>query len=155
MSLTAGLRRRNWRRFTNSLERFFFKNGTIGIYGTYECFSIGPISPIRLIRPIGPEPKMRTLLIGVLMTAAISVAEPPPAKPADGRSNLPAIGINLARQGYVVFAYDMAGYNDTNQVEHRKFANSLRPWLWNASLLGLQLWDSIRAVDYLLSRPDI
>src|SRR6185436_4188014 len=26
--------------------------------------------------------------------------------------SVPALGINLARQGYVAFAYDMTGYND-------------------------------------------
>src|SRR6476659_10590931 len=32
--------------------------------------------------------------------------------------SVPALGINLARQGYVAFAYDMVGYNDTRQVPH-------------------------------------
>ncbi len=71
-----------------------------------------------------------------------------------GRGNLVSIGVNLARQGHVVFAYDMVGYNDTNQVDH-KFAGNLRPWIWNVSLLGLQLWNSIRVVDYLTSLPDV
>jgi len=81
-------------------------------------------------------------------------AAPPPAPPGEGRANLVAIGVNLARQGFVVFAYDMVGYNDTNQVNHQ-FAGSLRPWLWGISLMGLQLWNSIRVVDYLESLPDV
>jgi len=83
-------------------------------------------------------------------------AAPAPAKPGKGRGNLPAIGVNLARQGFVVFAWDMAGYNDTNQVpQHREFCKDLRPWLWNVSLMGLQLWDSIRVADYVAGLPDV
>ncbi|MCC6729159.1 MAG: acetylxylan esterase [Chthonomonadales bacterium] len=79
-------------------------------------------------------------------------AEPPPAPMGEGRADLVAIGVNLARRGFVVFAYDMVGYNDTSQVGHG-FAGSLEPWLWNTSLMGLQLWNSMRAVDYLASLP--
>lgn len=86
------------------------------------------------------------------MEPDVDAAAPPPAPPAPGRANLVAIGVNLARQGYVVFAYDMAGYNDTDQVTH-KFANGLEEWFWGVSLMGLQLWNSIRAVDFLQSLP--
>ena len=72
----------------------------------------------------------------------------------DGRGNLVAIGVNLARQGFVVFAYDAVGYNDTSQVDHN-FAKSLRAWSYGVSELGLQLWDSIRVVDYLQSLRDV
>ncbi len=83
-------------------------------------------------------------------------AAPAPAPPGKGRANLVAIGVNLARQGFVVFAYDMVGYNDTVQIPgHRQFASGPEPWLWSISLLGLQLWNSLRAVDYLQSLPDV
>jgi len=84
-------------------------------------------------------------------------ADVPPAasatdKPAPGKANLVSIGVNLARQGFVVFAYDMVGYNDTHQiVNHRKFADTHQSWIWNISVAGLQLWNSIRAVDYVSS----
>ena len=61
--------------------------------------------------------------------------------------------INLARQGYVVFAYDMVGYNDTIQTPHI-FGNP-REQLWGFGPLGLQLWNSIRAVDFVSSLPDV
>lgn len=88
------------------------------------------------------------------MQEDVERAAPPPAKPAEGRANLTAIGVNLARQGFVVFAYDMVGYNDTNQVSHQ-FAGSLDAWFGGVSLMGLQLWNSIRAVDYLCSLKDV
>jgi hypothetical protein len=65
----------------------------------------------------------------------------------------PAFGISLARQGYVVFAYDMVGYTDTVQVPHRFGSSAMR--LWSFGPLGLQLWDSIRALDFVSSLPDV
>lgn len=63
--------------------------------------------------------------------------------------SVPALGINLARQGYVVFAWDMVGYNDTRQTPHS--FGGWRERLWSFTPMGLQLWNSIRAVDYLES----
>ena len=68
-------------------------------------------------------------------------------------NSVPARAVNLARQGYVVFAYDMVGWNDTRQVPHG-FAGP-REHLWLIGTLGLQLWNSIRVVDYLASLPDV
>jgi dienelactone hydrolase len=65
----------------------------------------------------------------------------------------PAFGISLAKQGYVVFAYDMVGYTDTIQVPHRFGSATQR--LWAFGPLGLQLWDSIRALDFVSSLDDV
>jgi len=65
-------------------------------------------------------------------------------------ASVPARGITLARQGYVVFAYDMLGYNDTLQTPH-DFGDKPVEALWDFNSLGLQLWNSIRAVDFLQS----
>ena len=67
--------------------------------------------------------------------------------------SVPGRCINLARQGYVVFSYDMIGYDDTIQMPHT--ATGKREQLWGFGLLGMQLWDSIRAVDFLESLPDV
>jgi dienelactone hydrolase len=64
-----------------------------------------------------------------------------------------AEGVNLARQGYVALAIDMVGYNDTTQTPH-EFGGP-REDLWSFSPLGLQLWNSTRAVDFLLSLDDV
>jgi dienelactone hydrolase len=69
-------------------------------------------------------------------------------------ASIPARCITLARQGYVVFAYDMLGYNDTIQTPH-DFGDAPRDQLWDFNSLGLQLWNSIRAVDFLQSLPDV
>ncbi|MBM3495997.1 MAG: hypothetical protein FJX72_16990, partial [Armatimonadetes bacterium] len=86
--------------------------------------------------------------------ADVEKAPPPPGKMGEGRANLPAIGVDLAREGFVVFAYDMVGYNDTDQASHH-FAQGLDQWFAGVSLLGLQLWNSLRAVDYLCSLRDV
>jgi dienelactone hydrolase len=65
----------------------------------------------------------------------------------------PSFGISLARQGYVVFAYDMVGYTDTIQLPHQ-FGN-VGQRLWSFGPLGLQLWNSIRALDFIASLDDV
>lgn len=72
----------------------------------------------------------------------------------DSINSIPARCITMARQGYVVFAYDMVGYNDTRQVPHT-FGNDSLSHLYGINLLGLQLWNSIRALDFLTGLPDI
>jgi dienelactone hydrolase len=67
--------------------------------------------------------------------------------------SVPSRGINHARQGYVVFAYDMIGYADTAQIPHA--FGGPRENLWSFGPLGLQTWNSIRALDFLQSLPDV
>ena len=51
---------------------------------------------------------------------------------------------SLARMGAIVFAYDMIGYGESQQVNHRM-----------PIALLLQTWNSKRVLDYLLSRNDV
>jgi len=77
-------------------------------------------------------------------------------------ASVPGRAIGLARLGFVVFSYDMIGYNDSRQLPHWTPADGDpgSPWgrresLWGLSLAGLQLWNSIRSLDFLESRPEV
>ena len=50
----------------------------------------------------------------------------------------------LARMGAIVFAYDMIGFGESNQVTHQI-----------PIALLLQTWNSTRVLEYLLSRQDV
>ncbi|MEZ0541075.1 alpha/beta hydrolase family protein [Fibrella arboris] len=68
------------------------------------------------------------------------------AKTLDGRTpeSTQQRCATLARMGAVVFAYDMIGYGDSKQCEH-KIPKALK----------MQALNSLRAVDFLLSLPDV
>jgi hypothetical protein len=61
--------------------------------------------------------------------------------------------IRLAKLGCIVFLYDMVGYNDSKTIGH-KFLND-RLDAFGYSLATLQTWNSIRAVDWLVTLPDV
>lgn len=68
--------------------------------------------------------------------------------------SIPARAITFAREGVVAFTYDMVGYNDTHQIPHT-FAGDRQHWVWGVSLMGLQTWNSIRALDFLIGLSDV
>jgi hypothetical protein len=89
-----------------------------------------------------------------------------------GRSLLQAMPVQLARMGCVCFHYDMIGYADSQQLsfelghrfaKQRPEMNSADNWgLFSPqaeanlqSIMGLQTWNSVRALDFLLSLPEI
>jgi len=84
-----------------------------------------------------------------------------------GRSPLQARCVQLARMGCLAFLYDMIGYADSIQLPHapgmREHMNTRTDWgffspaaeLRLQSMMGLQTWNSIRALDFLCSLPDV
>ena len=76
--------------------------------------------------------------------------------------SIPARCIGLARMGMIAFSYDMVGYSDTRFADwpegsdgHRKYGSRPVDQLWGINSMGLQLWNSIRALDFLESLPDV
>lgn len=69
-------------------------------------------------------------------------------------ASFPACGIAMARAGWTAFAYDMVGYTDTTQVSHGFGANP-QCILWGISLFGLQTWNSLRALDFMRTLPQV
>jgi len=61
----------------------------------------------------------------------------------------------LARMGCVVFHYDMVGYADSTVLTHREGFTDAVAALRGQSFMGLQTWNSIRSLDFLLSLPDV
>lgn len=74
--------------------------------------------------------------------------------PESARYPLQARSAGLARMGFIVFQYDMVGYADSKPLEHRKGFTSPDAELRLQNFMGLQTWNSIRALDFLLSLPD-
>ncbi|MCA1902379.1 MAG: acetylxylan esterase [Candidatus Hydrogenedens sp.] len=67
--------------------------------------------------------------------------------------SVPARCITMARMGFVVFSYDMVGYNDSQQLPHNWGTNLLK--LWAIHPCAVQLWNSIRSLDFLQALPDV
>lgn len=87
--------------------------------------------------------------------------------PVGGRFPIQARCVQLARMGCVVFHYDMIGYADSRQMPHRPgirpHLNSAERWgffspraeLLGQNMLGLQTFNSIRALDFLCGLPGV
>jgi hypothetical protein len=79
---------------------------------------------------------------------------------ADGRlhdhdpaGSVPARCIQLACMGFVVFSWDMVGYNDSCQLPHRAFRADDPHW--GLSLMALQTLSGVRALDFVAGLPDV
>lgn len=105
-------------------------------------------------------------------TVAMEIIEGAELYSEGGRNPIQARCVHLARMGYVVFNYDMIGYADSIQIpasvahgfrKQRPEMNHPERWgffspqaeLWYQSIMGLQSWNSIRALDFLESLPEV
>lgn len=89
-----------------------------------------------------------------------------------GRSRFQSMCVQLARMGCIVWQWDMLGNSDSNQLSaqlihgfarQRPEMNTTENWgLFSPqaeahlqSAMGLQTWNSIRSLDFLLSLPEV
>ena len=71
------------------------------------------------------------------------------------RSPLQAGCAMLARMGCVVFHWDLVGYGDSTKIEHRQGFTDAESILRLQSQMGLQVWNGIRAIDFVSTLPDV
>jgi dienelactone hydrolase len=62
--------------------------------------------------------------------------------------------VNLARRGYVVLVVDTIGHAERAFMGHRGPAAHALLYA-GESLPGLQVWENVRALDYLAARPEV
>ena len=117
-------------------------------------------------------------LPGVYVTALVYVPDDhskkhpavlvPAGHATDGKNRYQALSQRLAGRGYVVIAWDPVGQGERSQFwdasagksrynlicgEHAVMGNLA--YLAGANLARWEIWDGIRAVDYLLTRPEV
>jgi len=68
---------------------------------------------------------------------------------------LQAAGVTLALMGCVAFLYDMVGYGDSKRIAHMEGFTDVQAILRLQSFMGLQTWNSIRAIDFLATLPEV
>jgi hypothetical protein len=71
------------------------------------------------------------------------------------RYPLQARCVTLARMGCTVFFYDMVGYADSKGIDHRSGLTDAEAELRLQNHMGLQTWNSIRALDFVCSLPEV
>src|SRR5437588_6589524 len=92
----------------------------------------------------------------------------PAGHAADGKFHYQALSQRLAGRGYVVISWDPVGQGERSQfwdskaqksrynlicAEHAVMGNLA--YLAGANLARWEIWDGIRAVDYLFTRPEV
>lgn len=105
-------------------------------------------------------------------SVAKSIAEGAEVFESNARNVMQARSAQLARMGCTVFLIDMIGYADSEQISYelahrfaKQRAEMVNPdsWgffspqaeSWLQSVMGLQTWNAIRALDFLESLPEV
>jgi hypothetical protein len=117
-------------------------------------------------------------LPGIYVSASVYVPEDankshpailvPSGHAANGKAHYQALSQHLVQHGYVVISWDPVGQGERSQfwdaqknksrynlicAEHAVLGNLA--YLAGTNLARWEIWDGIRAVDYLLTRPDV
>jgi dienelactone hydrolase len=72
-----------------------------------------------------------------------------------GRFFMQALPATLAKMGFIVFQYDMVGVADSIAIGHGQGFADVEGELRLQSAMGLQTWNSVRSLDFLLSLSDV
>ena len=72
-----------------------------------------------------------------------------------GRFFMQALPATLAKMGFIVFQYDMVGVGDSAAIPHGLGFTDVEGELRLQSAMGLQTWNSVRSLDFLLSLPEV
>ncbi|HTQ37404.1 MAG TPA: acetylxylan esterase [Pirellulales bacterium] len=132
-----------------------------GVLCPYGHFADGRFNVVPLD---SPDPKVVT--VKKLIQAGAEKFE------GSGQHPVQAYPVQLARMGCIAFQYDMAGYDDSLQIpfdvahfhsQQRPQMDTLQNWgfyspqadLHLQSILGLQTYNSVRALDFLCQLPDV
>lgn len=117
-------------------------------------------------------------LPGIYVTALVYVPEDkkqthpavlvPPGHAADGKAHYQALCQRLVQHGYVVICWDPVGQGERSQFWDAKAAKSRYnlicaehavlgnlAYLAGTNLARWEIWNGIRALDYLLTRPEV
>ena len=155
-----------------AVEKVFFE-ARPGFYVTGSLYCpLGISGPVPgVLCPHGHWPDGRFMQAGDAEVAR-EKASGAEREESAARSPLQARCVHLARMGCMVFHYDMIGYADSVQLPlalaHqfkalRPDMNKVEGWgFFSAgaegrlqSIMGLQTWSSIRALDFLTSLPEV
>jgi cephalosporin-C deacetylase-like acetyl esterase len=60
--------------------------------------------------------------------------------------------VNYARAGWIALVVDATGHGERTHIGHRRTWSIITTGM---SVEGVQVWDNMRCVDYLLSRPEV
>lgn len=69
-------------------------------------------------------------------------------------TRIPVRCANFALRGMAAFVFDMVGYGDNRQIGHLDYCGYEKE-LWNENILGIQVYNCIRALDFVETLPEI
>jgi len=85
-----------------------------------------------------------------------------------GKADGQTVPVSLAKQGYIVLIYDPVGQGERSEywnpeeniseirvVQNQHCAAGFQCFLTGTNIAQYRIWDGIRAIDYLVSRPDV
>jgi hypothetical protein len=139
-----------------SVEKVFFASMP-GLYVTGNLYRPANPRAARLpivLHPYGHWPDGRFIWMSDENIDA-AIANGSEVLRSSARSPLQACNATFARMGCVVFQYDMLGYCDSKAFTHPRGFDDVEAILRSQGLMGLQTFNSIRALDFVSSLPDV